>query len=93
MVRIVLGASRKAGQQRLAGGGGKEESKHVPAVSRETTRPVGRTHVQAQRDASAAAASACAGLYLALLETFGREVWVHAPLDTDAGTCTCDEKA
>ena len=47
--------------------------------------------MQAQRGASAAAASARAGLYLALLDTFGREVWVHAPLDTDAGTC--DEKA
>ncbi len=49
--------------------------------------------MQAQRGASAAAASARAGLYLALelLETFGRDVWVHAPLDTDAGTC--DEKA
>ena len=94
MVCIVLGASRKARQQRLAGGGGKEEGKHVPDVSRETTRPVGRTHVQAQRGASAAAAaSARAGFYLALelLDTFGREVWVHAPLDTDAGTC--DEKA
>jgi hypothetical protein len=57
---------RKAQKQRLAGGG-KEEGKHVPAVSRETTRPVGRTHVREQRDASAAAAaSARAGLYLAL---------------------------
>ena len=49
--------------------------------------------MQAQRGASAAAALARAGLYLALelLDTFGKDVWVHAPLDTDAGTC--DEKA
>ncbi len=34
-----------------------------------------------------------AGLYLALelLDTFGSEVWVHAPLNADAGTC--DETA